>query len=153
WRAYVAQLAAHDAFYAGVAFEAGPLDRFVLSRLLKSAWAIRRQRMVGDPVRAGLARPDTSEEVALVLELSKRFAEAARASGARPLVVLIDTPGTPAAASPFIAERLAAAGVDAIRTASSCAGDDPANFAGDGHLSAPCAERVAGRVRDWIAGD
>lgn len=65
-------------------------------------------------------------------------------------VLLIDTPQASNRASLCIHHELEARGTGTILAGDSCAGDDPANFAGDGHLSEPCAALIAERVHDWI---
>lgn len=150
WAAHVSALQRHDAFYSAAIYDESWLDELVLARMLKSAWAIRRHRAVEVPVLAGLAEPDTSEPVALLVELLRRFGEQARADGRRPLVLLIDTPTVSPGASRYVRDRLASQDIPALVTAETCDSLDPRSFAGDGHLSEECAERVAGKVRDWI---
>ena len=152
WSAHLDQLARHDAFYSPAIYKASWLDALAFSRMAKAAWAIRRHRMVSGPVLDGLREPSSSEPVALLLVLLRRFDELARSDGRRPLVLLIDTPSVSPRASVYLREQLAAAGVATILAADSCAGDDPAHFASDGHLSEPCAVRVGERVRAWVAG-
>ncbi|MFO0687478.1 MAG: hypothetical protein U0900_02105 [Myxococcota bacterium] len=150
WAAHVDALARHDAFYSAAIYDESWLDELALARMLKSAWAIRRHRAIEAPVLASLARPGTSESVALLIELLGRFGEQARVDGRRPLVLLIDTLAVAPEASRFVRDALVARGIEVLVTAEACDGRDPRSYADDGHLSEACAVRVAEQVRDWI---
>ena len=150
WAAHVGQLERHDEYYSSITYQENLFDKLALTRMTKSAWSIRRHRLTSSRVLDSLHEPSTSESVALLLELMDGFARIARADGRRPLVLLIDTPQASNRASAYIRHELEARRTETILAGDSCPGDDPANFAGDGHLSEPCAARIAERVHDWI---
>lgn len=150
WEAHLAALEGHDDFYSAALYNESWLDELAFTRFLKSAWAIRRHRSVVDPVIAGLADPASSEPVAVLVEILRRFGEQAREDGRRPLVLLIDTPAVSPKASRHVRDRLAARNLTTILSADSCDGNDPRSYAADGHLSEACAIRVAEQVRNWI---
>ncbi|MBK7947582.1 MAG: hypothetical protein IPK00_02290 [Deltaproteobacteria bacterium] len=107
WAAHLSALERHDAFYSAAIYDESWLDELTLARMLKSAWAIGRHRAIEGPVLAGLAEPESSEAVALLVELLRRFGEQARADGRRPLVLLIDTPTVSSGASRYVRDQLA----------------------------------------------
>lgn len=150
WADHVAVLARHDAFYSSANYDESWLDELALTRMLKSAWVIRHHRAVEGPVLASLAKPASSEAVALLVELLRRFGKQARADGRRPLVVLIDTLAVSPEASRYVRDQLAARDIAVLVTAETCDGRDPRSFAADGHLSDACAVRVAEKLRTWI---
>lgn len=150
WAAHISVLERHDAYYSAAIYDESWIDELALSRMLKSAWAIGRHRAIEGPVLAGLAQPESSESVALLVELLQRFGEQARADGRRPLVLLIDTPTVAPGASRYVRDQLAVRDIAALVTAETCDGLDPRSFAADGHLSEACAVRVAEQVRGWI---
>ena len=152
WSVHLAQLARNDEFYSPIVYNESWHDELALARMLKAAWAIRRHRSITGPVLDGLSHPESSEEIALLLELFHRFDEHARSDGRRPLVLLIDTPLVSPRASAYLRDQLAASKIATVVAADSCAGDAPASFAWDGHLSERCAALVGEQVRDWIVG-
>jgi hypothetical protein len=143
WRAFVGELAAMDAFYAPEMMDANIADHSVLLRMVRRAWG---QRLLRD--RTASLHPETgfdgAPEIASVLRaILVDFADRARASGQRPIVVLFEDRGYGGVLSTMLAAELEKNHIGFVATGRVVDTDDPHNFVPDGHFTPAAFSEIA----------
>ncbi|MGB6309658.1 MAG: hypothetical protein WBF89_17865 [Steroidobacteraceae bacterium] len=143
WRAFLGELALHDAFYSPLVFHSDIFDCTVLGRLARRALG---QRLLRDRTSASLAGGDFAgapQVPALLRALLVDFAEKARAAGARPMVILIEDRGYAGVLTKMLASTLDARHIDFVATSAVASANDSANFLADGHFKPEINRAIA----------
>lgn len=142
------QMASSDAFYDRWQFDA-LLDQSAFVRLVRRGYAQARhrattERLVRDE-HGYIGNPDIGPPLIAMLS---DFARRARASGQKPLVILIQdrTSGPPDELYRLLAPGLEQAGVPFVSTHETAPPTDSANFIADGHFTEEADGRTAERV-------
>ncbi len=86
WKLFTDQLRSHDAFYSDFLMHRNALDRSVLIRLLRRAWAQRHQSRSPDAVF-------NAEDVAILQAIVRDFALSVKQDGKFPIVLLFNDRG------------------------------------------------------------
>lgn len=143
WRAFLGELAELDAFYSPEMMRANFADHSVLLKMVRRAWG---QRLLRE--RTAALRPETgfsgAPEINSVLRaMLINFADRARMSGQRPLVVLFEEHGSGGVLSSMLATVLRENHIGFVATGQIVSSDDPHNFVPDGHFTPAAFSEIA----------
>jgi hypothetical protein len=146
WRTFLGELQEEDVFYAPELFSADFLDHSAILRMIRRAWAQRIMRN-----RTASLHPETGFDgapnlVAVMQALLIDFANRARASRRRPIVLLFEDRGFGGALSKMLEPTLRANHIDFVSSASFAPADDPSKFLPDGHFTSTVDAQIAHAV-------
>ena len=146
WRA---RLAADDAWFEPVLFDANAADHSVILRLLRRAWAQRQQREHLARVHGpkGFA---SGEQLRVLGALLLDFARTTRADGETPVILLLEDQGYDDHLVRALGPGLRAAGVAYIGSEQIAPAGDPRNFMPDGHFVGTANQRLAAAVDSLV---
>lgn len=150
WTAFIDDLAANDAFYVERIVKADIFDHSVIARMMRRAWAqhVLRERTTALGGGDGFSR---SPDIAPVLRsMMLDFANKARQSGERPIVILIENRGYGGTLSAIAASTLRANQIEFVTTSSIVSPDDASNFLADGHFTPEADEKIARAVLELL---
>jgi hypothetical protein len=143
WAAFVKDLAAKDAFYTRTVFVADVFDYSVIGRMVRRAWGqrtINNRTAAMRPAADFAGAPDISTVLRAILA---DFGMTVRATGGRPIVVLIEDRGYGNTLSDIAIPALRANHIEFIATSRIVAPEDSGNFISDGHFTSRANENIA----------
>lgn len=150
WQAMVEHLRGHDSFYDPFAFEANCLDSSVVMRALRRAWAV-------GVYQREIARHHDSDgftdhlgSVTTASRIVQAFAEAARADGRLPVVLLFNNRGYSDHLYRALRATLEAHDIPYLSTHEFAPAEDLGNFLPDGHFVAEVDAEMAARLSALI---
>lgn len=147
WRAWLAQLRAHDAWFDPLLFVAGPADQSVIARLLRRAWGQRAQREHLGALHGPRGFREDAEAVRVLRRQLVEFADGCRADGVAPVVLLIEDRGYADHLERALGPVLEAHHVPWVATHRVADPLSPATFGADAHFTPEANARVAAAVR------
>jgi hypothetical protein len=150
WRAFLDELAAHDAFYAPRVFQADVFDYSVLTRMIRRAWGQRVLRDRTTALRAADGFSGAPDIAPVLRAMLIDFANRARTAGEHPIVILIEDQGYGGTLSAIAAPALQANHIDFVITSMIISPDDASNFLADGHFTPLANEKIAQAVLDLL---
>ncbi|MCC6487095.1 MAG: hypothetical protein IT364_06305 [Candidatus Hydrogenedentes bacterium] len=144
WNPFVEQLSVHDRYYSPLLFDRTPLDHSAIVRMVRRAWAQRRDTQIVESLRDAGGFKESASVVPVLRAMVKSFAASCRADGMLPVVYLVNDRGYSDHLYRLLAPTLDSEGIPYVSTHTYAPADNPANFIGDGHFTeAANAEIVA----------
>ncbi len=150
WRAFLNELATHDAFYAPLVFRADIFDHSVLARMIRRGWGQRVSRARTTALRAADGLSDAPDIAPVLRAVLIDFADRARAGGERPIVILIEDQGYGGKLSAIAAPALRATHIDFVTTSTIVSPNDTGSFCCGGHFIPAVNEKIARAVLDLL---
>jgi hypothetical protein len=150
WQGFLNELVTHDAFYDRPIFRADVFDRSVLARMLRRAWGQHFIRSRTASLRASDNFSGVPDIAPVLRAMLLDFVDKVRATGGRPIVVLIEDQGYGRALSALAAPVLSANHIEFVATSLIVSPDDPGNFLRDGHFVPKANEKIARAVLDVL---
>ena len=142
WRLFVNQLAEHDVYYTPLLFEESVLDYSGIVRMLRRAWAQRRNLWIVDSIHGPGGFSSSAPFVPALNEMIAEFAEACRQDGIVPVVYLVNDRGYSDHLFELVEPVLVKYEIPFISSHESVDPDNPASFIGDGHFTEAANERI-----------
>jgi hypothetical protein len=146
WKQYVTQLATDDDFYIESFFNANLFEKSTSSKLIRTSWAVRHQRLMQERIHDSNGFAPESEAAAILRTLLTDFDKRARSDGQHPIVLVMSTPDFGEHLDELLRDFLRARGIEALHATDTCAALDPRSYKGDGHFSGRCAERITAEL-------
>ncbi|KJC36468.1 hypothetical protein [Bradyrhizobium sp. LTSP857] len=150
--AYLDQLAQEDAYYDPALFYGGLLDRSVIFRFLRRAYAHARTREIDMRLINNGVDFRPNPEVGPVMKAMLRdFAKSARNRDQIPMVILFQDQGTGSdSLYRLLGHDLEQYGLAFVRSDQIASAADPRNFITDGHFTPAVDHKIAEAVYDKI---
>jgi hypothetical protein len=150
WQAFLNELAADDYFYAPLVFRADVFDHSVLARMARRAWGQRVMRVRTAALRAADGFSGAPDIAPILRAMLIDFANRARATGERPIVILIEDRGYGGTLSAIAATALRVNHIDFINTSAIVSPTATSNFLSDGHFIPAVNEKIARAMLDLL---
>lgn len=154
-RAWERQLSRDDAWYDPLLWRASWLDRSMLARVLRRAWAQRQQRAHLARVHGRSGFVEGSANLVTLRALVGSFVDGCRADGVLPVVLLMEDAGYSDHLSRALGPELDRRGAVWLGTHTLADAGNPVNLKADGHfvpaLNRRLAEALLARVRSALA--
>jgi hypothetical protein len=142
WNLFVDQLAAHDAYYSPVLFKSTPLDHSAIVRMLRRAWAQRRNLRIIHSLH-GPDGFDPSQPYVPALEaMIVEFAKTCKEDGIVPIVYLVNDRGYSDHLFALLQPVLDAHEIPYLSSHVFANPDNPANYIGDGHFTESANDHI-----------
>lgn len=93
WGSYRDWLAGNDKYYDGFLFRSSVLDYSTVLRLLRRAYSEREKQKLTSAVYTKTGFVETCEEIVVLREIVREFAESARSDGVIPIVYIVNSKG------------------------------------------------------------
>ncbi len=135
WDLFVDQLAEHDAYYSPLLFEGTPLDHSAIVRMLRRAWAQRRNLRIIHSIHGPAGFDETQPFVPALNLMVKEFANTCKADGIVPIVYLVNDRGYSDHLFQLLQPVLDENDITYLSSHQFADPDNPANFIGDGHFT------------------
>ena len=147
WRRHVAQLAEHDSLHDSFIFDAGPLDRSALVRMVRRAYA---NRLIQED-RSAIVRSDGSfdpdaEAVMIMRKLVLEVGRVSKARGQPALLLLVNTVRTGDRLENALRPELDATGLPYLSTNEVASPSAPNHFNPDGHFRTEIDRAIGARL-------
>lgn len=146
WDEWLAELKANDYFYVHELTVEDPADRSLIGRMVRRGFGqyVDRNRMAKLRGQDGkFVAPDI---VNVLPKLIGNFAQLARQSGKRPIVVLFEEYGYDGVLMPLLGPELAHDRIEYIYSGDIVPANDLRNYASDGHFSPEANAKIATAV-------
>jgi hypothetical protein len=150
WDDWLAELKANDYFYVHGLTAEDPADRSLIGRMVRRGFGqfVDRNRMAKLRGQDGkFVAPDI---VNVLPKLIGNFAQLARQSGKRPIVVLFEEYGYEGVLMPLLGPALVHDGIEYVYSGDIVPANDLRNYASDGHFSPEANVRIATAVLKLI---
>lgn len=149
---YFDQMASEDAFYSPLLVKGWMLDRSMMVRLLRRAYAQASDRNIkAAKVFSGNAFVENPEIGPVMNAMLREFAASARAQGKAPLVILFQDRGTGVdSLYRLLSHELEHSLIDYVRTDLIASPTDSRNFLPDGHFTPDVDKKIADAVYAMI---
>jgi len=142
WNAYVTQLREYDQFFNSFLFKRNLLDRSVIVRLIRRAWAQRYQMMITNQSH-GPAGFNPKLEIPVLRAIVAKFAATARGDGKMPTVLIFNDQGYDDHLFQALKPTLENASIPYVSTHNIAPATDLKNFVGDGHFTPSVNKLIA----------
>jgi len=142
WNAYVTQLREYDQFFNSFLFKRNLLDRSVIVRLIRRAWAQRYQMMITNQSH-GPAGFNSKLEIPVLRAIVAKFAATARGDGKMPIVLILNDRGYDDHLFQALKPTLENASIPYVSTHNIAPATDLRNFIGDGHFTPSVNKLIA----------
>ena len=150
WDDWLTELKANDYFYVHALTAEDPADRSLIGRMVRRGFGqyVDRNRMAKLRGQDGkFVAPDI---VNVLPKLIDNFAQLARQSGKRPIVVLFEEYGYDGVLMPLLVPTLAHDRIEYVYSGDIVPGNDLRSYASDGHFSPESNARIATAVLKLI---
>lgn len=142
WDLFVDQLAEHDVYYSPLLFEGTLLDHSSIARMLRRAWAQRRNLQIIHSIH-GPQGFDTSQPLVPALKrMVEKFAETCSADNILPIVYLVNDRGYGDHLFELLQPLLEEKNIPYFSTHVFADPNNPASFIGDGHFTESANDRI-----------
>ncbi|QGN56108.1 hypothetical protein [Novosphingobium sp. Gsoil 351] len=135
WTQALEQFARTDPFYDSFLFRASWLDNSTLVRLIRRAWAQRRDREWRNRALTAQSHDRKSEPVRIANAIVIDFARRARAEGIVPVIYIIDSFGYGDQLTRALCSTLAREQIPYVSTSQHIDPKTPTNYLPDGHFT------------------
>jgi hypothetical protein len=142
WNRFVNQLAESDAYYSPLLFEESVLDRSAIVRMLRRAWAQRRNLRIVHSIHGPDGFNLSAPFVPVLNTMMVKFANTCKDDGVIPIVYLVNDRGYSDHLYELLEPVLVEHGIAFISSHESVDPDNPASFVDDGHFTEAANERL-----------
>jgi len=142
WKRFVDQLAERDAYYSPLLFEESVLDHSAIVRMLRRAWAQRRNLQIVNSIHGPAGFDPSAPFVPALNAMVVEFARTCEEDGVVPVVYLVNDRGYSDHLFELLKPVLVEREIPYISSHDSVDPDNPANFVGDGHFTEAANERI-----------
>lgn len=146
-----AQLLEQDRFYNPILFATGWTDHSVILRMLRRAYAQRSSRQIADTVMVQHSYIEQEAIGPVLKSLVFNFAQRVKATGKRPIILLLQDGNSGDALFKLLGPSLEEAGLEFVSTHDIAPTTNSANFVSDGHFSAAANHRITKKLLQLIA--
>lgn len=149
-RAWEAELVRDDAWFEPSLWRASWLDRSVLARALRRAWAQRQQRLHLARIHDRHGFREDSENLRVLRALVAAFVAGCRADGTRPVVLLLEDAGYADHLARALGPELDRLGVPWLASDEIVDSGRPENLLPNGHFVPAMNERLGAALRQRV---
>jgi hypothetical protein len=146
WPRQLEILAAHDAAYSGLLYEASALDDSAVARLLRRALAKSHEERYSSGIHTARGFNPDSYAVEVLRALLLQMIADVRAEGAQPIVLLIATRKYEDHLGLLLEGLLTESGVPFVNSFDVCPSTDLRSYIPDGHFTPECDRELARRT-------
>jgi hypothetical protein len=150
WNAWLSELEAEDYFYVRGLVAADLADKSVIGRMIRRGFGQSISRKRAAMLRGEDGKINAQEIVKVLPKLISKFAERARGSGQRPIIVLFEEYGQGGVLMRILGDTLVNEQIEYVSSANIVATSDARNYAADGHFSPESNMKIAQALLDLI---
>ncbi len=150
WNAFKEQLAAHDVYYSPLLFTKTPLDHSAIVRMLRRAWAQRRNLQIIASIHDQNGFNPNAPFVPALNMMVAQFAKTCKEDGIIPVVYLVNDRGYSDHLFTLLRPVLENNDIPYISSHEYADPNNPANFIGDGHFTKEADKRIGEACRKLL---